>query len=116
VSGLQYIADPDKAVPGDLRREIISLRERLEQAVAFDERPVAIDAKSALASLMMVEAELAAPEIHGDRVVQRIAKAAKILAAGAREARTAGDPDSVLIRAAADAAALCRIARDMWGG
>jgi hypothetical protein len=88
----------------------------VEKVIAVGEGPGAFDAKSAMASLMMAEAELAAPQTQGDRVVRRLAEAAEILDVGAQEAEAAGDFDAPIVKASAVAAALCRITQEMWGG
>ncbi len=59
LSGLQVIADPTQASVLDLRRELATLRSKLEQAISFQEIPDAADAEEAKASLAVAETELA---------------------------------------------------------
>jgi len=115
VSGLQYIADPAHATPGDLRQEVAALRTQLEQA--FAEGGITDDAgiQDATAALTAAESELSAPQPQGSRVVRKLSEVSDILTEGAEAAENAGKVGEHLAKLAPIAAILWQVARGVFG-
>jgi hypothetical protein len=116
VSGLQYIADPARPTPDELRREIAALREQVEKVVADGEIAEAADAQDAQEALAKAEEELAASQPQGGRVVRKLAEVSEILTRSAEAAQAAGKFGWQVVKLAPLAAALWQIAARLWGG
>ena len=116
VSGLQYIADPAQATVEDMRRELLSLRTQLEQAIASHEFSDPADAEDAQASLATAETELAKPEPNGNRVLRKLDELSQIITRTAETADAAGKLGALVIQLAPLAATLWQVAQHLFGG
>ena len=116
VSGLQYIADPAQASVEDLRRELLTLRTQLEQAVASHEFSDPADAEDAQDSLVTAETELAKSQPNGNRVLRKLDELSQIITRTAETADAAGKLGALVIRLAPLAATLFQIAHHLFGG
>src|SRR5258708_2814365 len=72
VSGLQYIADPNKATTEDVRQELAALRAKVDAVIAAQEIPDQADAEDMKESLETAEKELAKPQPNGQRVLRKL--------------------------------------------
>lgn len=116
VSGLQYIADPAQASVEDLRRELLALRTKLEQAVASQEFSDPADAEDAQESLATAETELTKPHPNGNRVLRKLDAFSQIITRSAETADAAGKIGALVIQLAPIAATLWQVAQRLLGG
>jgi hypothetical protein len=116
VSGLQFIADPAQASVEDLRRELLTLRMQLEQAIASQEFTDPADAQDAQESLATAETELAKPQPSGNRVLRKLDEFSQIITRSAETADAAGKLGALVIRLAPVAATLWQVAHHLFGG
>ena len=116
VSGLQYIADPAQATIEDLCRELAALRTKLEQAIAAQEIPDAVDAEDAQESLTTAETELAKPQPNGGRVLRELDALSQIVTRSAETAQAAGKLGAMVIQLAPLAATFWQVAQKLLGG
>lgn len=115
VSGLQYIAGPAQMSVEDLRRELSTLRTRLEQAIAAQEISDAVDAENAQESLKNAEDELAKPQPHGNHVLRKLDEFSQIMTRSAEAAKAAGKLGTIVMQLAPLAAAVWQIAQTLLG-
>ncbi|SRR6266566_4537486 len=115
VSGLQYISDSTQVNIEDLRRELVSFRMQLEQAIAAREIPDMTDSNDARSSLVTVESELAKPEPNINRVVRKLDELSQIVTRSAETAEAAGKLGALVIRLAPVVAALWQVAQRHLG-
>ncbi len=115
VSGLQYITDPEKASPENLRREVAALRANVEHVITVQEIPDLTDAEDAKDSLTAAEAELAKPSPNGQRVLRKLDEANTILTKSAQAAEAAGKLGALVIKLAPVAATIWQAAHHLFG-
>jgi hypothetical protein len=116
VSGFQYIADPNRATPDELRQEIARLRQELAEAVAASQVADDPDLQDVQTALAEAEKELAAAEPHGRRIIRRLKTAADILTETVETAEAAHKLGQTLLKLAPAAAVLYQIAQKLFGG
>jgi hypothetical protein len=116
VSGFQYIADPNRATPDELRREIGHLRQQLAEALAEAELDASADTADAAEALAKAEEELGQSEPQGRRIVRQLKTAAEILTETVQTAEAAQKAGQALLKLAPAAAALYQIAQKLFGG
>ncbi len=114
VSGLQFITDPVRATPGDLRREVAALRERVDQAVAAGEFADSTDAEDVQDALAQTEEDLAAPEPRGNRVLRKVDEVNDILTQTAEAAEKVGNLHAQVINLAPIAATIWQVAQRLF--
>ena len=115
VSGLQYLADPAKASTEDIRHEVVTLREKVNQAIAAQEIPDEADANDAKEGLTTAEVELAKSQPNGRRVLRKLDEVSSILAKSAEAAEATGKIGALVIQLAPVAATLWQFVQKVFG-
>lgn len=115
VEGLQYLGSPSTATLDDLRKEVASLRERL-QAVAAEGSIDPGDDEDARQAVAEAEAELAKPRPQGSRVIRRLRQLSDILIQGADASEAAGRIGTQVAKLAPVAAVALQVAQRLLGG
>ena len=114
VSGLQFIADPNRATPNQLRQELALLKTQLAAAIAAGEIEDAGDAEDMQAGLTTAETELAKAEPNGNRVVRTLKTVTDILTQSAMAAQAAKKAGAAIVKLAPVAATLYQIATNLF--
>lgn len=116
VAGFQYITDPARATPDQLRQEVAELKRQLAVAIAAGEVESNADVEDVQDALAAAETELDKPEPQGNRIVRKLKEAATILTESAKVTDAARKAGQALIKLAPVASALYQIATKLFGG
>ncbi len=115
VAGFQYIADPIRTTPDELRQEVAQLRQQLERAINAGELSQTGDISDVQDALQNAETELQGEKPEGNRIIRKLKEAADVLTQSARVAEAAGKVGQTVIKLAPIAATLYQIAIHLFG-